>query len=62
MLSAVAEEKGIQSDLIPKIATVFCSGIARTSSQCGALSGAIIGINLLTGRNSTEESVKKTIR
>jgi len=59
VLLAVAEEKGIQSDLIPKIATGFCSGIARTSSQCGALSGAILGISLLTGRSSPEASVEE---
>ena len=56
---AVAEAKGIQSDLIPKIATGFCSGVARTNGQCGALSGAIMGISLLTGRNSPDESVEE---
>lgn len=56
---AVAEAKGIQSDLIPKIATGFCSGIARTSNQCGALSGAILGVSLLTGRSSPQDSVEE---
>ena len=32
VLLAIAENQGIQSDLIPKIATGFCSGISRT---CG---------------------------
>ena len=57
---AVAESQGIESDLFPKIATGFCSGLARTGGLCGALSGAILGLNLLTGRNepnvSTEEN------
>lgn len=57
MLLAVAEEKGIQSDLIPKIATGFCSGIARTGNQCGALNGGILSISMLTGRSSPDESV-----
>jgi C_GCAxxG_C_C family probable redox protein len=48
---AVAESQGIKSDLLPKIATGFCSGLARTGGLCGALSGAIIGLNLLTGRS-----------
>ncbi|MBC8508044.1 MAG: C_GCAxxG_C_C family protein [Anaerolineales bacterium] len=59
---AVAEAKGIQSDLIPKIATGFCSGIARTSGQCGALSGAIMGISLMTGRSDPDESVEENYR
>ncbi len=51
VLLAVAEAKGIQSDLIPKIATGFCSGMARTGGQCGALSGGILSISLMTGRS-----------
>ena len=47
---AVAESQGIQSELVPKIATGFCSGVARTGGQCGALSGAIMALGLLTGR------------
>ena len=60
MLLAVAESQGIETDLLPKIATGFCSGLARTGGLCGALSGAIMGLNLMTGRNepnaSTEEN------
>jgi C_GCAxxG_C_C family probable redox protein len=48
---AVANVYGIKSDLLPKIATGFCSGMARTGGLCGALSGGILGINLLTGRS-----------
>jgi C_GCAxxG_C_C family probable redox protein len=51
VLLAVAEVKGVQSDMIPKIATGFCSGMARTGSQCGALSGGIMSIGLLLGRS-----------
>lgn len=57
VLLAVAEEKGIESDLIPKIATGFCSGIAQTSNQCGAVSGGILAINLLNGRSSPQDSI-----
>jgi len=52
VLLAVAEAKGIQSDLIPKIATGFCSGMARTGGQCGALSGGILCIGLILGRST----------
>ena len=58
VLLAIAESQGIQSDLIPRIATGFCSGISRTGGICGAVSGAIMGINLLAGRNSPAESIE----
>jgi C_GCAxxG_C_C family probable redox protein len=58
VLQAIAESQGIQSDLIPRIATGFCSGISRTSGMCGAVSGAIMGIGLVTGRNSPTESLE----
>jgi C_GCAxxG_C_C family probable redox protein len=58
VLSAIAESQGIQSDLIPRIATGFCSGISRTGGICGAVSGAIMGINLVVGRNSSTESIE----
>jgi C_GCAxxG_C_C family probable redox protein len=48
---AVAESQGIQSEVIPGIATGFCSGIARTGNLCGALSGAIMGLGCLKGRS-----------
>ena len=56
VLLAIAENQGIHSDLIPKIATGFCSGISRTGSMCGAVSGAIMGISLVAGRSSPSES------
>lgn len=58
VLQAIAESRGIQSDLIPKIASGFCSGIARTGNMCGAVSGAIMGINLAAGRSSPAESLE----
>ncbi len=54
---AVAEAHGIQSDYLPQIATGFCSGMARTGGLCGALSGAIMGLGLLTGRSEAGASV-----
>ncbi len=57
VLMAVAESRHIQSDLIPRIATGFCSGMARTGGQCGAVSGAIMALGLFTGRQSPTESV-----
>ena len=58
VLLAIAESQGIQSDLIPRIATGFCSGISRTGGMCGAVSGAMMGINLVAGRSSPSESIE----
>jgi C_GCAxxG_C_C family probable redox protein len=58
VLLAIAESRGIQSDLIPKIATGFCSGISRTGGMCGAVGGAIMGINLMAGRSFPTESLE----
>jgi C_GCAxxG_C_C family probable redox protein len=55
VLMAVAEDKGIQSDLIPKIATGFCGGIAHTRNICGAVSGAIIALGMMLGRDKPED-------
>ena len=56
----IAESKGIQSDLIPQIATGFCGGMSRTCGTCGAVNGGIMAISMFTGRKSPDESVLKT--
>ncbi|MEN6317604.1 MAG: C-GCAxxG-C-C family protein [Syntrophaceae bacterium] len=53
MLS-VAESKNIQSELIPKIATGFCGGVARTCGMCGAVNGAVMAINIFCGRSTPD--------
>jgi C_GCAxxG_C_C family probable redox protein len=53
---AIAEAQGVQSELLPKLATAFCSGIARSCGMCGALTGAIMGVSLSLGRSSAKES------
>jgi C_GCAxxG_C_C family probable redox protein len=60
VLMVIAKVHDVESDLIPRIATGFCSGVARTSGQCGAISGAIMGLGLVTGRDSPDESIEET--
>jgi C_GCAxxG_C_C family probable redox protein len=57
VLLAMAEHQGIHSDLLPRIATGFCGGVARTCGQCGAVSGAIMGLGLATGRRAADDKV-----
>lgn len=54
---AVAEHEQLQNELIPCIATGFCSGMARTGGMCGAVSGGIMAIGLSLGRNSSTDAI-----
>jgi C_GCAxxG_C_C family probable redox protein len=60
VLLAVAESKGMDYEVIPRIATGFCGGMARTCGMCGAVTGGVMAISLLLGRNTPTESVLPT--
>ncbi len=51
-MAAVAAQQGIDSELVPAIATAFCSGLAETGGTCGALSGGILALSMVEGRQS----------
>jgi C_GCAxxG_C_C family probable redox protein len=55
---AIADEIGVDSELLPKAATAFCSGMSRTCGTCGALTGAMMGIGLALGRTEATQSVQ----
>jgi C_GCAxxG_C_C family probable redox protein len=57
---AIAKAHGIESDVLPKAATAFCSGMARTCGPCGALTGAVLGVSLALGRSTPGESVQRS--
>jgi C_GCAxxG_C_C family probable redox protein len=56
ILKAIAESKGIESALIPRIASGFCGGVANTGGMCGAAIGGIMAISILYGRDRAEDS------
>ena len=56
VLQAVAESRDIHSDIIPRIATGLCAGISRTGGICGAVSGGVLAISMITGRSSPDAS------
>jgi C_GCAxxG_C_C family probable redox protein len=58
VVHALAKAQGVESDVLPKIATAFCSGMSRMCGPCGALTGAVMGVSLALGRTSADESVK----
>ena len=55
---AVAKARGLESDILPRVATGFCTGMSRTCGTCGALTGAIMGIGLALGRDEAGRSVE----
>lgn len=57
---ALAKAQGFDSEVLPKVATGFCSGMARTCGTCGALTGAVMGVSLALGRGKAGESVQPT--
>lgn len=55
MLQAAAEHCSFGSTLIPKISTGFCGGVSRTKGMCGAVSGGIMALGAVLGREYSEE-------
>lgn len=57
VLLACAESLGVRSPLLPRLASGFCSGLARTGGPCGALAGGVMALGLALGRDCAEESL-----
>ena len=55
---AIAKAQGIDSELLPKAATAFCSGMSQSCGTCGALIGAIMGVSLSFGRSTAKDSIE----
>lgn len=62
VLLALARQQGIDSPLVPRMATAFCSGMARSFGPCGALTGALLGIGLTLGRDAPGAPVEPAYR
>ena len=57
VVTVIARQQGIESELLPRVATAFCSGMARTCGTCGALTGGIMSIGLVLGRSQPDDSI-----
>ena len=53
-LMALAKCQGVDSPLIPRIATGFGAGIGRSGETCGAVTGAVMGLSIKYGRDNVE--------
>ncbi len=56
VLTAVSDEAGVISPIIPRIATGFCGGMARTRGMCGAVTGGIMALGILYGRDDGQQA------
>jgi len=56
---AVCQELGLKNELIPRIATPFAGGMARTGEVCGAVVGGLMCIGVKHGRDEVGQSDDK---
>lgn len=50
VLSSMCEYMGVDSALVPRVATAFSGGMGSTQSVCGAATGALMAIGIWAGR------------
>jgi len=53
-LMALAKCQGVESPLIPRIATGFGAGVGRSGETCGAVTGAVMSLSIMYGRDKVE--------
>jgi C_GCAxxG_C_C family probable redox protein len=56
VFKALSEALGLEGPYIPKIASGFGAGMARHGEACGALSGAILALGMVFGRETSQDS------
>lgn len=57
VLLALAEGLGRTDCGAPRMASGFCSGMARTGGVCGAVTGAVMGLSLAFGRDTADDDM-----
>lgn len=62
VLKGINEKTGIGYDLVEQLCFVFDGGIGLQGGVCGALAGAIMGVNLLIGMNVRDMNYSEIIK
>jgi len=62
VLRGIRDKTGTGDQLLERLSFVFDGGVGLQGGVCGALAGAIMGINLLLGSNIRDTSFFQTVR
>jgi len=62
VLRGIREQTGIGDDLLEQLSFVFDGGIGFQGGACGALAGAIMGVNLLIGMNIRDMNYSEILK
>ena len=62
VLKGIKEHTGVGDDLLEQLSFVFDGGVGLQGGACGALAGAIMGVNLLIGMNVRDMSSSEILR
>ena len=58
----LARRQGIETALLPAMASGFCGGMSHTAGSCGAVTGAVMGLGLAFGRTGPYETTERIYR
>jgi hypothetical protein len=62
VLKGIKKQTGIGDDLLEQLSFVFDGGIGLQGGACGALAGAIMGVNLLLGMTVRDMTYSETLK
>lgn len=62
VLKKISARTGVGDPLLERLSFVFDGGVGLQGGVCGALAGAVMGVNLLTGLDIRRLSYYKTLR
>lgn len=62
VLKGIKEQTGVADDLLEQLSFVFDGGVGLRGGVCGALAGAIMGLNLLIGMDVRNMSYFETLK
>jgi len=62
VLKGISNRTGVGDPLLERLSFIFDGGVGFQGGVCGALAGAILGINLLLGMDIRKTSYLKTIK
>ena len=62
VLEGIREQTGIGNENLEQLSFIFDGGLGLQGGVCGALAGAIMGINLLVGLNIRDTSYYQSVK